>query len=305
MQSPDFRKDIAGLRALAVMLVIIFHLGVFLKVESELNSDSFFLSLNNYISAGFLGVDVFFVISGFLMTSIIFKRVLVADEKPVEALWSFWTARAKRICPALLVAVIFFFVIAVQLFDPYRLSQFAKEVRDALLFTSNFRFARAEGYFAQSALEKVWLHTWSLSVEWQFYIVYPLILLVSKKLFGIEKTKIAVVVLTILSISVSLLLPMTSKSYYMLHIRAWELLAGGLVYLYPFKYKSSLKLPLQIVGLLCIIASVIINKEQEIWSITIPVLAVLGTALTLWVNQKNILLDNKVSQYLGNISYCN
>ena len=303
MSQKEFRKDIAGLRALAVLLVVIFHLGIFVKLDPELRSNLIFQTLNHYITAGFLGVDVFFVISGFLMTSIIFNKVLTADSRPLTAVWSFWRARAKRIVPALLVATLFFLIIVVQLFEPGRFSQFAKEIREALLFVSNFRFARAEGYFAQSALEKVWLHTWSLSVEWQFYILYPLILLASKKFLGIDKTKLTVLALAIASVAVSLILPMTSKSYYMLHIRAWELLLGGIVYLYPLNIKDSLKLPLQITGLGLIIISVVINKEEPIWNLSVPVLAVFGTALVLWVNRKNILLDNKVSQYLGNISY--
>ncbi|SPT68889.1 acyltransferase family protein [Anaerobiospirillum thomasii] len=299
----EFRKDIAGLRALAVLLVIIFHLGVFIKLEPDFSSYALFELLNQYVTAGFLGVDVFFVISGFLMTSIIFNKVLSDNVKPHLAVWNFWKSRAKRIVPALIVAGIFFFIIVVQLFEPNRLAQFAKEIRDALSFISNFRFARDEGYFAQSALEKVWLHTWSLSVEWQFYILYPLILLAAKKFLGIEKTKFVVVFLTLLSIAISLILPMSTKSYYMLHIRAWEMLAGGIVYLYPYKFKDIFKLPLQIVGLILIIVSVVANKEQPIWNLSVPALAVAGCALVLWTNCKNILLDNKVSQYIGNISY--
>ncbi|SPT68832.1 acyltransferase family protein [Anaerobiospirillum thomasii] len=303
MSHKEFRKDIAGLRALAVLLVIIFHLGIFVKLDPALHSNLFFESLNKYVTAGFLGVDVFFVISGFLMTSIIFNKVLTNNNRPMVAVWSFWKARAKRIVPALLVAAIFFFIIVVQLFEPNRLVLFVKEIRDALLFTSNFRFARAEGYFTQSVLEKVWLHTWSLSVEWQFYILYPLILLASKKFLGINKTRLVVIVLTIASIVISLVFPMSPKSYFMLHIRAWELLLGGTVYLYPYHFKDFLKQPFQILGLCLIITSVVINKEQPIWNLSVPSLAVIGTALVLWVNNKNILLDNKVAQYLGKISY--
>lgn len=172
----EFRKDIAGLRAVAVLLVIAFHLGTFVSFDPSLKSSYFLNILHENLKAGFLGVDIFFVISGFLMTSIIFNKVLQSDTKTFPAIWNFWKARAKRICPALLVAVVVFLLIAVQLFEPHRLASFAKEIRYALTFSSNFLYSRDEGYFAESSLEKVLLHTWSLAVEWQFYLIYPILL---------------------------------------------------------------------------------------------------------------------------------
>lgn len=300
----EFRKDIAGLRAVAVLLVIAFHLGTFVSFDPSLKSSYFLNILHENLKAGFLGVDIFFVISGFLMTSIIFNKVLQSDTKTLPALWNFWKARAKRICPALLVAVVVFFLIAVQLFEPHRFASFAKESRYALTFSSNFLYSRDEGYFAESSLEKVMLHTWSLAVEWQFYLIYPILLVLFKRFFGLNKTKNFVLAITIIAALYTLLAPMNTKSYYMLHVRAWELLLGGVVYLYPCTIKSQvLKKVLQIVGLIAIICSVFIAEEKPIWDFATPALAVMGSALVLWVHCKNILLDNPIFQYLGNISY--
>ena len=300
----EFRKDIAGLRAVAVLLVIAFHLGTFVSFDPSLKSSYFLNILHENLKAGFLGVDIFFVISGFLMTSIIFNKVLQSDTKTFPAIWNFWKARAKRICPALLVAVVVFFLIAVQLFEPHRLASFAKEIRYALTFSSNFLYSRDEGYFAESSLEKVLLHTWSLAVEWQFYLIYPILLVLFKRFLGLNKTKNFVLAITIIAALYTLLAPMNTKSYYMLHVRAWELLLGGVVYLYPCTIKSQvLKKVLQIVGLIAVICSVFIAEEKPIWDFATPALAVIGSALVLWVHCKNILLDNPIFQYLGNISY--
>ena len=311
MNNKEFRKDIAGLRAIAVLLVIAFHLGTFAAIDPELKTYHAISFINENVSAGFLGVDVFFVISGFLMTSIIFNKVLKDSQDEPHSrfstflrIWGFWKARAKRVCPALLVAIVFVLIIVSQVFDPQRLENFSKEARYALTFVSNFRYARDEGYFETSALDKTLLHTWSLSVEWQFYIIYPVVLAIFKKFFGIQKTKTLVLVLTIAAAAYTMLAPMNSKSYYMLHVRAWELLIGGVVYLYPCTFQTIIvRKALQIIGLLAIICAVIIAEEKPIWSFSTPALAVIGCALVIWANCKNILLDNPVSQYLGNISY--
>ena len=305
-QSKEFRKDIAGLRAVAVLLVIAFHLGTFVAFDPSLQSSYFLSFLHENLKAGFLGVDIFFVISGFLMTSIIFNKVLSPAQNisQTKAIWNFWKARAKRICPALLVAVIVFFLITVQLFEPHRFAAFAREVRYALVFISNFLYSRAEGYFAESSLEKVLLHTWSLAVEWQFYLIYPIVLVIFCRFFGLAKTKTFVLGLTVVAALYTLLAPMSTKSYYMLQVRAWELLLGGVVYLYPCTIQSStVKKYLQLAGLVAVISSVFIAEQKPIWDFATPSIAVIGSALVIWSNCKNILLDNPVAQYLGNISY--
>lgn len=302
-QKSEFRKDIAGLRAIAVVMVIAFHLGSLVPLSEQLQGSALVIWLNQSFSAGFLGVDVFFVISGYLMTSIIFRRVVEAD-RPVSAVWSFWKARAVRIVPALLFAVLFFSVIAVQLFDPQRFASFARELRYALLFTSNLRYAREDGYFEESSLDKILLHTWSLSVEWQFYLIYPVILAAVGRMSGHKAAVRSTLLMAAAFTLAAAVLPADQGSYFMFHFRAWELLAGAIVYLYPCSLTSSaLRKAVLYIGLAAILVSPLICAQTAVWSMRTPVMAVVGAAMVIWVNSSSLLLDNPVSQFLGKISY--
>lgn len=149
-----FRTDINGLRAWAVVAVMLFHFGV------------------PGFAGGFVGVDVFFVISGFLMTQIIVKGL----EGGRFSVWGFYLARARRILPALLVlcAVLLalgWFVLPAPDYRPLGM-----HVLTSVLFASNIQYWREAGYFDAASHDKWLLHTWSLSVEWQFYLVLPLLL---------------------------------------------------------------------------------------------------------------------------------
>ena len=157
-----FRKDINGLRAIAVLSVVLFHF------EPEL------------VKGGFVGVDIFFVISGFLMTSIVFTKL----EKQQFILISFYISRANRIIPALLL-VVAVLTIALPLVIPIPdYQEFLKRAVSALLFVSNNYFYSLGGYFEADSQFNWLLHTWSLSVEWQFYIFFPLFALALHKLSG-------------------------------------------------------------------------------------------------------------------------
>ena len=155
MQSMGFRSDINFLRAIAVVLVVVFHFS------------------NVALPGGFVGVDIFFAISGYLMTGIIFSQI----QKQRFSLLSFYLARAKRIIPALSVMVLSVLVYGwFYLFD-VEFIKLLKHAFSSLLFYSNVVYWQEAGYFSASAHQNWLLHTWSLSVEWQFYMVYPIILL--------------------------------------------------------------------------------------------------------------------------------
>ncbi len=139
----ELRKDIQGLRALAVLSVIVYHF----------NSD--------YIPSGFAGVDVFFVISGFLMTSIIYKGI----STKTFSLIRFYISRAKRIAPSLCVVVLVLLVFGYIFLDPMTFQQVGNHSLSSMLFYSNYTYLGESGYFDQSSKEKFLLHTWSLSVE--------------------------------------------------------------------------------------------------------------------------------------------
>lgn len=154
MSKTIFRADINGLRAIAVISVVLFHFGV------------------AGFSGGFVGVDVFFVISGFLMTGIILKGI----NKDSFNFRSFYLARARRIVPALFFLTLFLLGFGWFYLSPSDYSGLAKEVDRALLFLSNNYYYKNSGYFDPGSHERFLLHTWSLSVEWQFYILYPILL---------------------------------------------------------------------------------------------------------------------------------
>jgi len=148
-----FRNDINGLRAWAVVAVILYHFGV------------------PGIGGGFVGVDVFFVISGFLMTGIVVGGLA---REGGFSVWSFYMARARRILPALLVLCLVLLTLGWWLLLPLDYKMLGKHALAALTFLSNITFQREAGYFDAASHEKWLLHTWSLAVEWQFYMLLPL-----------------------------------------------------------------------------------------------------------------------------------
>lgn len=178
----EFRKDINALRSLAVLAVIIFHF----------NSD--------YLPGGFAGVDVFFVISGYLMTKIILSGI---DENNFS-LKRFYLARARRIIPALTIICLITILIGWLFIKPSDFYEMGKDVASSILFISNFLYWSRSGYFDNSSVNNFLLHTWSLSVEWQFYIVYPLLLLAVSKTLGLKAAKHSILVLFIFSFFASL-----------------------------------------------------------------------------------------------------
>lgn len=207
----DFRQDINGLRAFAVLAVVLYHFDI------------------PGFSGGFMGVDVFFTISGYLMTRIIVSGI----EASTFSLSRFYLARARRIVPALLVLGAI--LLAAGWFLPLAAHEYrllAKHVRDSVFFVSNLTYARESGYFDTAAHDKWLLHTWSLSVEWQFYLLWPLLLVAAKKLGAFASPRRLMLLCAAASLSWSIYLTALrpSDAFFALPSRAWELLAGGLVY---------------------------------------------------------------------------
>jgi peptidoglycan/LPS O-acetylase OafA/YrhL len=229
------RKDIQGLRALAVLSVVLYHFN------------------HNYISSGFVGVDVFFVISGFLMTSIIYKGM---SNKKFSVL-QFYIARAKRIIPALSVVVILLLVFGYLFIEPLTYKEIGQHSLSSLLFYSNYIYFGESGYFDQSSKEKFLLHTWSLSVEWQFYIIYPLIMMALYKLLPGKFFRQSLLLLFIASFLTSIYVTKSNPtySYFMIATRSWEMLLGGMVCLYPLSAKHSTRMAIEVVGVFLIISS--------------------------------------------------
>lgn len=279
----QFRNNVNALRAIAVIAVVLFHFKI------------------GGFTGGFTGVDVFFVISGFLMTGIIFSGLRAGNF----SLLGFYTSRARRIIPALVVlclALMVFGFVYLAL-DDYR--ELLRTVKSSLLFTSNFMFAKGGSYFDAPLHENWLLHTWSLSVEWQFYLLYPVILMALFKYLGDQKTRFALVALCAGSLIASVLVTSAHPvfSFYMLPTRAWEMLAGGLVFLFPRVLSRGAKTTLEVLGLAIIFVGVYAFSEQNPWPGYLAILPVLGTALVIYANTHSIVSNNRALQFTGKISY--
>lgn len=288
MIASKFRYDINGLRAYAVILVVLFHFKIF------------------GFSAGFIGVDVFFVISGYLMTKIIIDQLL--QDK--FSIWKFYLARGIRILPALLALTIVIAIVGWFLLIPEEYKNYGKHAASSITFLSNILYWReSSDYFSADAHEKILLHTWSLSVEWQFYVILPIILLVIGK---IKKNRtilnFAILVGFLISIFLSYKVSQSSQTtaFYMIPTRAWEMLAGGLVYTYfsQISLSNPIKKFIEIVGFGLILISLIVFDITTLWPSINAALPVIGSMLILIANNnESILTKPKVFQLTGNASY--
>ena len=281
----NFRYDINGLRAIAVLAVVLFHFNP------------------TWLPGGFAGVDVFFVISGFLMTSIIFTGI----EKNNFNLFRFYNARANRIIPVLAALSVVLVLFGVFYLISSDLKNLGKQIQQSSLFASNVLFAKGGGYFDTGEKSKWLLHTWSLSVEWQFYIFFPIIVLFLKRYFSISNIK--KIILTLFIISFFYCIYATYKNsqtaYFLLSSRAWEMIFGGLAFLYPFNIKSSKsKKILQTIGITLIAISYVIISEHTPWPGYMALLPVLGTYLIILSNiQNSYLVNNPIFNSIGKWSY--
>lgn len=202
-----YRPEIDGLRAVAVLPVIMFHSGM------------------QGFEGGFVGVDIFFVISGFLITTIILNDI---DSGHFD-LVSFYERRARRILPALFLVTFLCIPTAWILMDSGQIADFSQSLLGVSLFVSNIVFWLESGYFSAAAEEKPLLHTWSLAVEEQFYLFFPLLLLLGWR-FGKSSVYWSISVVMIVSFALSewSWRNYPSANFYLLPTRTWELLAGSL-----------------------------------------------------------------------------
>ncbi|QJT79339.1 acyltransferase family protein [Kosakonia sp. MUSA4] len=281
MAQTSFRHDINWLRALAVIAVVLYHFKT------------------PYFNSGFIGVDIFFVISGFLMTGIITKK-----DKPITLI-SFYTSRFLRIFPALCFVVIFmmiagFFILSTKEYEELNINAIA-----SLLFFSNKYYALHSSYFDTSSENNFFLHTWSLSVEWQFYLLYPIIILLINKI----KIPIKIALLTLFIISFTSvafnLFRNNENLFYSLSARAWEMVSGGLIYVFSGHHGKLKSRPfLTIIGTLLVIYSIYNIDNTNSWPNIYTALPVAGAAIIIASNNQNSrFIRNKILQYIGSVSY--
>ena len=281
-----YRPEIDGLRTLAVVPVILFHAGF----------ESF--------SGGFVGVDVFFVISGYLITTIIINDI----EKKRFSLVNFYEKRAKRILPALCFVIFLCIPFAWMWMSPVQLKDFLQSLIAVGLFASNILFWKESGYFATAAEEKPLLHTWSLAVEEQYYIFFPIFLILMWR-FGREKIFWTTFILSIISLAFSewSWRNHPSANFYLAPTRAWELLAGSMVAFTLKKHLVRASNVLSIIGILAILYAIFAYNKDTPFPSFYTLLPVLGVVLLILFATKNTfvakLLSTKLLVGMGLISY--
>jgi peptidoglycan/LPS O-acetylase OafA/YrhL len=281
-----FRYDINAGRAIAVTGVLLFHYHV------------------PFFSGGFSGVDVFFVISGYLMSKIILNSL--RDEK--FSVWNFYGKRAKRIVPALLFLVLGLTIIDFFVYFPVDYQQSSKNAASSVLFLSNFFYWQHSNYFDPASDTNILLHTWSLSVEWQFYLLYPIILAVLYKFVKAKNRLFSIfVVSTVILFGLSLFITKISPtaSFYLLPSRAWELLLGGVAF-YAEGYVKDVRLKkaLAIIGYLSIFVCFVFLNSLMKWPGIYTAVPVLATFFILISNYNDFkILKVEAVQMLGKISY--
>lgn len=257
-----YRADIDGLRALAIVPVVLYHAGV------------------RGFGGGFVGVDVFFVISGFLMASLISGEIARGDF----SLLRFYERRIRRILPALLAVMTASAVAAWFLLMPAEMAYFARSLKATALIRSNIQFEKESGYFDIAAQLKPLVHTWSLSVEEQFYVLFPL-LLVTLTWFGRRSPVSVLTGLLMASFAASAWMVLRSpvSAFYLLQFRAWELLLGALLAFnaFPAPERPMLRAGMATGGVLLIVVAVFGFNNRTPFPGPAALLPCLGAALVI------------------------
>jgi peptidoglycan/LPS O-acetylase OafA/YrhL len=281
-----YRPEIDGLRAVAVLPVILFHAGF------------------STFSGGFVGVDIFFVISGYLITSIILKDL----EAGSFSFWEFYERRARRILPALFFVIICCIPFAWMWMMPLELKAFSTSVVAVSVFMSNILFWRQSGYFDTAAELKPLLHTWSLAVEEQFYIFFPIAMLILWRL-GRKNAVAAIAFVAVISLALSEYGSRyhPSFNFYWLPTRAWELAAGSLCAFVAIKETGLRDDVLSVAGLAAIVFAIFYYDSTTPFPSLYALVPVLGTCtIILYARQGTIvgsLLSLKAFVGIGLISY--
>ena len=219
----SYRPDIDGLRALAVLTVALFHINP------------------NYMPSGFLGVDIFFVISGYLITSIIYREM----AEGTFTFANFYNRRIKRILPVFFVVILTGLLVVWLMFSVGDYWKMANSAIFSVLFISNIYFARGVGYFDVGTEENPFNHIWSLSVEEQFYFIFPIVLLFIFKQRFLNKHKLfTLIVIGAISLILSFIdlkkIGIGLDVYYLPHLRMIELLVGSVLSIYLFENGNKL-----------------------------------------------------------------
>lgn len=299
MSKINYRPDIDGLRALAVISVIIFHINP------------------KWLPSGFIGVDIFFVLSGYLITSIIYKEILENKFSFKE----FYIRRIKRILPLFFTVLILGLLICWYVFLPQDIGGVVDSAAASIIFLANRYFARLKGgYFDIGASEIPFLHLWSLSIEEQFYFVFPIILLLIFKVSFLRNNKLKVLGGMILVLLLSSFIDLKEMgilkwdAYYLPHLRAGEMLVGSFLAVYVAEQKRECYINkhnfILSVLLTVLLLGILFLENIFAYPLFPGILALLPcilVALLIYVNSDNNIIKKIFSYppivWIGKISY--
>ncbi|WP_283106621.1 acyltransferase family protein [Serratia silvae] len=277
----NFRLDINGLRFLAVTMVVLFHF----KIGPSYG--------------GFAGVDVFFVISGFLMQEICSKEM-----KKHGWVMGFYKKRFNRIYPALLVMSVLAFAVVLATETPDGVKSAFKQAASALTFTSNiYYWITSGGYFSGSSDLNWLLHTWSLSLEWQYYLIFPAIITIGNMLGRYRNAFYLSTIILSLCLCIFISRNHQDASFYLLPTRMWELMLGA--YVSAHKFKNNYKRTTEIASILIIVAFCVLVKEGNTWPGSLTLIPTLCAAAVInaCVSNESTVFRFSPIQLIGKASY--
>jgi len=290
-----FRPDVEGLRAVAVTLVVLYHAGL------------------PFLPGGLIGVDIFFVVSGYLVTSLLTREADVSGE---ITLVGFYARRARRLLPAATVVVVVVCLTEAILASPLVQYRILKDAAATMVYSSNIYFSHMKrSYFFPGVPPSPLIHTWSLAVEEQFYIVWPLILLFLVRLRASVKVRVLFLALLTLGSFAAFLWLLgfsETEAFFQAPARAWEFSAGGLASFVPIPWLNRNKNLCKwagIAGLLALILSAALFTTSEKFPTYLALIAVIASAAVLLAGAATSnspttgLLKLPPFQYLGRISY--
>jgi len=273
-----YRKDIDGLRAVAVLPALFFHAGF------------------SGFAGGYVGIEIFFVVSGYLITNIILSE----QSRQSFTLADFYERRARRILPALSVVLLVTTFIAFLLMPAYLLRWYSQSLVYVSTFVSNVYFFYTTGYFSPAAGEKPLLHMWSLAVEEQYYFIYPIFILLLTK-FARKYLPISVVIIALISLAFAhtlALLGQDKANYYHTFSRTWELLFGAVIAFWAIDKKAFPKYLREIMCLLgfsMIVYAVVFFDQYTLYPSLLTLIPVLGTCFIIVFGNSTVLVSKALS----------
>lgn len=295
-RSLTYQPHIDGLRAIAVLSVVVFHLSP------------------GSLPGGFLGVDIFFVISGYLITSLIMKEIVSSGGFDFL---NFYRRRIRRLFPALIATITFCLLLGAFVYTPQRLMDVAVESIFAILSTSNIYFWQVSGYFETVSEQRTLLHTWSLSVEEQFYLLWPLSIFVAYRILGLRGPWLLLLVMFALSLFANILFTIKelnsfddqfSAMFYLMPFRVYELAIGAFGY-WVSKRHSFQGWPIEFIAITAmLILAFYLSVGFEAVAFPsyhglIPCFAVLLLILARSSNFLSLSIGNRIMVWVGLISY--